>query len=379
MKFLFLIWINLKRKKVRTLLTIGSFAIALFLFGLLVTIHVAFHQGVEVAGADRLVVRNHISLIMPLPFSYKERLWVPGVKGVTFASWFGGVYQSEKNFFPQFSIDSETYLDMFPEYTIPPAQWTSFLKDRQGCIAGRDIAKRFGWKIGDRVPIRGTIYPGAWEFNLCGIFDGKSISDNTTQFWFHHKYLEENSPIGDRGMVGWYYVKVADPQQAPLIAAAIDEKFSNSPFETVTETEKAFAAGFLKQIGNIKFILTTVGIVIFFTLLLITGSNIAMSVRERTNEVAVFKTLGFSDSRIFMLVLSESMTYALAGGAIGIGLCKLFTMQGDPTKGMLPLFYLAPTYIVLGLAISAVVGLMSGIIPACLAMRLKIVDAMRRI
>lgn len=379
MKFIPLLWANLKRKKARTILTVGSFAVALFLFGLLATIDGAFNQGVEIAGADRLVVRNRISLTMPLLMSYKERLaQIPGVKSVTYASWFGGVYQDERNFFPQFSIDSETYLTMFPEYKVNPTDWQAFLKDRQGCVVGRKLVERFGWKLGDKIPIRGTIYPGTWEFNICAIYDGTRVSDDLTQFWFHQKYLEERD-TGMKGYVGWYYVQVANPQEADKVADAIDERFENSPYETTTDTEKAFAAGFVKQMGNIQFILVSIGGVIFFTLLLITASNMAMSVRERTSEIAVLKTLGFSDIKILVLVLAESLLYALLGGALGLGLAKLFTLQGDPTGGMLPFFYLSPTYIVVGLGIMVVVGLLSGLIPSYLAMRLKIVDAMRRI
>ena len=379
MKFMPLIWVNLKRKKMRTLLTIGSFAVTLFLFGLLASIDTAFNQGLEVAGADRLIVRNRVSLIMPLPVSYKQRLLqISGVKNVTFACWFGGVYQSEQNFFPQFAIDSETYRAMFPEYIIPAPQWDGFQKDRQGCIVGRKLVDRFGWKIGDRIPIRGTIFPGTWEFNICGIFDGRRVSDDTTQFWFHYPYLDERSTL-IRGLVGWYYAQISDPRDASRTASAIDQGFQNSPYETTTETEKAFVAGFINQMGNIKFILISVGGVIFFTLLLITGSNMAMSVRERTNEIAVLKTIGFSDTRILMLVLSESFVYALAGGTAGLGLCKLYTLQGDPTGGLLPFFYLSNDYMLLGLAITVCVGFASGIIPSYLAMRLSIVEAVRKI
>lgn len=379
MKFIPLIWVNLKRKKMRTMLTIGSFAVALFLFGLLTVIHSAFSHQVKIAGADRLVVRNRISLIMPLPISYKQRLaQVSGVKSVTFGSWFGGVYQTERNFFPQFAIDSETYLSIFSEYSVAPEQWESFMKDRQGCLIGEGLIERFGWKIGDRIPIQGTIFPGLWEFNICGIFKGKTPESDTKQFWFHYKYLDERDS-STKGLVGWYYVQLSDPSQADRIAQTIDEMFANSPYETATETEKAFAAGFLKQMGNIQFVLICIGSVIFFTLLLITGSNMAIAVRERTNEIAVMKTLGFSGIRILFLILTESIIYAFVGGTIGLGLCKLYTLQGDPTNGMLIIFELSHTYIALGLGISAMVGFFAGIIPSCLAMRLNIVDAMRRI
>ncbi len=379
MRYLTLIRVNLRRKKMRTLLTISSFAVALFLFGLLVTIHTAFYQGVEVAGVDRVVVRNHISLIMPLPISYKERLLqIDGVTHVTYASWFGGVYQDERNFFPQFAIDVETYREMFPEYVIDDRQWKDFVADREGCFVGRAIADKFGFKVGDRIPFRGTIFQGTWEFNVRGIFDADSQTADTNQFWFQYKYLEERSQF-EKGLVGWYYARIGDPDRAAEITKAIDTRFANSPFETTSETEKAFAAGFVKQFGNIKLIILSVGGVVFFTLLLITGSNMSMSIRERTNEIAVLKTIGFSNGSILLLVLGESLAYALTGGLIGILLCKLFTLGGDPTGGMLPLFYLAVDAMIAGVLAAVLVGLGAGLIPAILAMRLKIVNAMRRV
>ncbi len=379
MRYLTLIWVNLRRKKMRTLLTISSFAVALFLFGLLVTIHTAFYQGVEVAGVDRVVVRNHISLIMPLPISYKERLLqIDGVTHVTYASWFGGVYQDERNFFPQFAIDVETYREMFSEYIIDDQQWKDFTADREGCFVGRAIAKKFGFKVGDRIPFRGTIFQGTWEFNVRGIFDADSQTADTNQFWFQYKYLEERSQF-EKGLVGWYYAKIGDADRAAEITKAIDARFANSPFETTSETEKAFAAGFVKQFGNIRLIILSVGGVVFFTLLLITGSNMSMSIRERTNEIAVLKTIGFSNGSVLFLVLGESLAYALTGGLIGILLCKLLTLAGDPTGGMLPLFYLAAEAMVAGVLVAALVGLGAGLIPAILAMRLKIVNAMRRV
>lgn len=379
MRYFALIWVNLRRKKMRTLLTISSFGVALFLYGLLVTINAAFNQGVEVAGVDRVVVRNHISLIMPLPISYKERLLqIDGVTHVTYASWFGGVYQDERNFFPQFAIDVETYREMFSEFIIDDEQWKTFVADREGCFVGRSIAKKFGFKVGDRIPFRGTIFQGNWEFNVCGIFDVDDPSVDTNQFWFQYKYLEERSEWSG-GLVGWYYVKIGDPDRAAEVTQAIDTRFANSPYETTSETEKAFAAGFVKQFGNIKLVMLSVGAVVFFTLLLITGSNMSMSIRERTSEIAVLKTIGFSNAAILFMVLGESLIYALTGGIAGIGLCKLFTLGGDPTGGMLPLFYLSPNAMITGVLVAAVVGLGSGSIPAILAMRLKIVNAMRRV
>jgi putative ABC transport system permease protein len=374
-----LILMNFRRKRIRTILTLCSFAIALFLFGILAIVHTAFYEGVELAGADRLVVRNKISLIMPLPYSYKERLnKIPGIDLSTFGFWFGGVYQTERNFFVQFAIETETYADMFPEFIIPPDQWKAFVEDRQGCIAGQSLAERFNWKIGDRIPLKGPVFPGVWEFNLRGIYQGKRPSDDTTQFWMQYKYLEENSEMLE-GLVGWYYARVDDPDKAVEISRVIDSQFANSPYETTTETEKAFMSSFLKQFGNIRLLILAVGGVVFFTLLLITGSNMAMSVRERTSEIGIMKTLGFSGAGILFMVLAESLIIALAGGGIGLIIAKLYTLKGDPTGGLLTAFYLSPRNILMGLIIAVLIGLAAGVIPAVQSMRLKIVDALRRV
>ncbi len=378
MKFLPLIFANLRRKKTRTVLTLGSFAVALFLFGLLATIQTAFNQGVEVAGVDRLVVRNKVSLIMPLPYAYRDRIaQIPGVRLVSFANWFGGYYQDPKNFFPQFAIETDTWHRMYPEFKIPPKEWADFVADREGCIIGRSTAEKYNFKIGDRVPIIASIWGGVWEFNVRGIYEGSRQEDDTTQFWFHWKYLEERRQYG-KGTVGWYMVKVDDPDDAPRVARTIDDKFANSPWETSAESERAFAAGFVKQMGNIQLLILSIGGVVFFTLLLVTGNTMAMSVRERTGELAVLKTLGFSDGRVLRLILAEASTYALVGGGLGLAGAKLLTLRGDPT-GFLPVFYLAPEKMALGLLAAAVVGVASGIIPAVIAMRLKIVEALRRV
>jgi len=379
MRFLALVLANLGRKKIRTTLTIGSFAVALFLFGLLAAIRGAFNQGVEVAGADRLVVINRVSIIQPLPVAYRDRLLrVPGVKAVTYASWFGGIYQDERNFFPQFAVDPETWRVMYPEYVVPDSQWAAFMKDRQGCIAGEATAKRFGWKIGDRIPIKGSYLQGMWEFNLRGIYRGARPDDDNTQFWFRREYLEENGPAWFKGSVGWYVVRIADPDDAAKVVAAVDKGFANSPWETKTETEKGFAASFAKQVGNIEFLVLTIGGVVFFTLLLVTGNTMAIAVRERVGELAVLKTVGFSDALVLRLVLGESLAVALVGGAIGI----LAAKGGSPgLSGLLPgmAVYLPGRDLAVGLALALLVGLLAGALPAVSAMRLKVVEALRRV
>ena len=380
MKYRHLIFANLFRKKIRTTLTLGSFAVALFLFGLLAVVRGAFNQGLEVAGANRLVVVNKVSIIQPLPISYMDKIArISGVTLVTHANWFGGVYQDERNFFPQFAIEDGTYRHMFPEFIVPDDQWKTFIGDREGAIVGEDLVKRFHWKVGDRVPIKGTIFPGTWEFNIRGIYKGSRPQDDTTQFWFRYKYLEEREDPDRKGLIGWYTVRIDNPDNATRVAGAIDDTFANSPWETKTETEKAFAAGFVKQAGNIEFLLLSIGSVVFFTLLLVTGNTMAIAVRERMRELAVLKAVGFSDAFVLSLVLGESLFLAAIGGGLGLTLCKLFTLRGDPTGGLLPYFYLALPAIMIGLLAALAVGLAAGIVPAWSAMRLRVVDALRRV
>lgn len=380
MKFLGLIRANLFRKKIRFILTIGSFAVALFLFGILAVVRVAFSGGVDIAGADRLVVINRTSIIQPLPFAYADKIKrIPGVKEITYANWFGGVYQDERNFFPQFAIDVDNQRKVYPEFAIPEEQWQNFVNDRQGAIAGAATAKRFGWKVGDRIPIKGTFLGGVWEFNLDGIYHGTRQADDETQFWFQWKRFDEQVPAQYKGHVGWYTVKVEHPDDSLRISKAIDNEFANSPFETHTDTEKAFAAGWVKQFGNIQFLIMAIGGVVFFTLLLVTGNTMAIAVRERTGELAVLKAVGYSDRFVLLFVLGESMLIALVGGALGLGLAKLFTLGGDPTRGLLPFFFLPGNAIIAGLGVTLAVGAASGVIPAIGAMRLRVVDALRRV
>ena len=379
MKYGHLILTNLFRKKTRTALTAGSFAVALFLFGILAVVRGAFQQGVEVAGADRLVVVNRVSIIQPLPLAYRDRLArIPGVTQVTFANWFGGVYQDERNLFPQFAIDRETYRQMYPEFVIPDDQWQAFLGDKEGAVVGEALAERFKWKLGDRLPIKGTIFAGSWEFNVRAIYKGRRVQDDETQFWFRWDYLDERKQFR-KGNVGWYTVRIDSPDSAVRVVKAIDELFANSPAETKTDTEKAFAASWVKQMGNIELLITTIGSVVFFTLLLVTGNTMAIAVRERTRELAVLKAVGFSDPFVLVLVIVETIVVAAVGGGVGLGLAKLFTLRGDPTGGLLPFFYLPASAIVSGLALALVVGLLAGILPAFSASRLRIVDALRRI
>ena len=382
MKFGRLIFANLFRKKVRLLLTIGSFAVALFLFAFLAVVKDAFGRGADVAGADRLVIINRTSIINPIPLAYRDKiLRIPGVKVVTHNNWFGGVYQDEKNFFPQFVIDPENQRQVFPELLVSDDQWNTFLKDRQGAIVGARTAERFHWKIGDRIPIKATIAGnGSWEFNIDGIYHGKNPKDDETQFWFQWDYYEEMVPDRFKGNVGWYVLRVQNPDDSPRIAKAIDNEFANSPYETKTETESAFAAGWVKQFGNIQFLILTIGAVVFFTLLLVTGNTMAISVRERTSELAVLKAIGYSDRKVLFFVLAESLVIALVGGLFGLVLAEVLVPGVDKAlSGMLPNLVLAPSILAQGLLTAILVGVISGLLPGIGAMRMRVVNALRRV
>jgi putative ABC transport system permease protein len=379
MKYLSLIKANLLRKKLRTTLTVGSFVVALFLFGFLAIIHRAFNGGIEAAGVDRLMVINKVSIIQPLPISYRDRiLRIPGVKYVTFDTWFGGIYQDPKNFFVTFAIDSATQRKVFPELVVPDDQWNAFLEDREGAIVGVATAKRFGWKIGDRIPLTAPIYGGAWEFNIRGIYNSIVEGADVRQFWLHNEYLDERRTTG-KGEIGWYTVKLDSPDDAVRVVKAIDGTFANSPYETKSETLQAMAASWVKQAGNIEFLILAIGGIVFFTLLLVTGNTMALAVRERMGELAVLKAVGFSDRFVLLLVLAESTLIALVGGAIGLGASKLFTLGGDPTGGVLQSFELTGFAILAGMAAALGVGILAGLLPANTAMRLRVVDALRRV
>jgi putative ABC transport system permease protein len=383
MKFSRLILANLFRKKARLLLTIGSFAVALFLFVFLGVVNDAFSRGADVAGADRLVIINRTSIINPIPLSYRDQiLRIPGVKCITHDNWFGGVYQDEKNFFPQFVIDPQNQRQVFSELVVPDDQWNVFLKDRDGAIVGARTMQRFGWKIGDRIPIKTTLYGlagNAWEFNIDGVYHGKRPQDDETQFWFQWDAFEERVPERLKGLVGWYTLRVDDPGDSPRIAKAIDNMFMNSPYETKTETESAFAQGWVKQFGNIKFLILTIGTVVFFTLLLVTGNTMAISVRERTGELAVLKAIGFSDRAVLGFILGESLVISIVG-CVGLVLALLAVpLLSRVMAGMLPTLLITPKTLIYGVVAALLVGFASGILPGLGAMRLRVVDALRRV
>jgi putative ABC transport system permease protein len=379
MRYLPLLLANLRRKKIRTLLTIGSFAVALFLFGLLFALRAGLRQGIDVAGADRLIVMG-TSLMQMLPLPYLERIQrIPGVEHVAHATWFGGTYQDPKNFFVQFAIDPARWRAMYPEYVIDEKEWADFVADRQGIAVGAQLAERYGWEVGDHIPLMPPPYLGdtMWDFNVRAIYHGDQPGADEGQFWMQYDYIQENGPRYFRGIVGFYMVKLIDPDDAARVAEAIDTEFANSANETRTQTESAFAAGWVKQMGNIEFLVFAIGSVVFFTLLLITGNTMAIAVRERTNELAVLKAVGYSDRFVLGLVLVESALIAAVGGAIGLWLASGVVEQ-DITQGIIPL-YLPTATLAAGGAVALATGLLAGLLPAVSAMRLSVVDALRRV
>ncbi len=382
MKFLHLIWGNLLRKKLRTALTLLSILVAFVLFGFLCAIKQALVGGVALAGADRLVVRHKVSIIQLLPETYKPRIErIPGVAAVTHQTWFGGIYQDPKNFFMQNPVEPEEFMKMFPEFILPPEQMKAWLETRTGAIVGRKTAERFHWKIGDKVPILSPIWlRKTWEFDVVGIFDGAKKGTDTTSLFFRYDYFDEARKAQNfgTGQVGWYTIRVKDPAQAADVARLVDEEFANSPAETKTEPEGAFAQGFANQVGNIALIVAGILGAVFFTILLVTGSTMSQAVRERIGELGVLKAIGFTNGQVLSLVLAESCLLTVLGGLLGLGVAWLLTSHGDPTGGMLPLFFLPGRDVLIGGGISIVLGLLTGIFPAQQAMRLQVADALRR-
>ena len=380
MKYLPLLLANLRRKKTRTALTFGSFLVALFLFGILAGISSGFNTDANVFDAYRLVVIGRTGLMQLLPLAYQDRVKrIPGVVRATYATWFGGVYQDPKNFFAQYAVDPEEWHAMYPEFAVDEAQWRDFLADRQGVVVGRKLAERFHWKIGDHVPLKapGYLGGGSWDFNVRAIMRGTRPQDDEGQLWMQARYLYEKAPRYWQGLVGWYVVRVASPDETVGVSRAIDAEFANSASETRTQSESAFAASFVKQMGNIQLLMVVIGSVVFFTLLLVTGNTMAIAVRERTGELAVLKAVGFSDGFVLGLVLAESVLIAAVGGGLGLGLARAVVAR-DLTHGVI-LTYLSGAAVSGGVALTLATGVLAGLLPALGAMRLSVVDALRRI
>jgi putative ABC transport system permease protein len=385
-KFLPLLWASLQRHKLRTAFTLASVMIAFLLFGVLAAVKNGFSAGVESAGADRLMSTHKASFIFSLPMSYWSRMRAtPGVREVTHATWFGGLYQDDSNIVQMFPVDPESYLKVYSDYQVSPEDRTRWMSDRTSALVGRAYAKNFKWHIGDRVPLKSNIYRRAnggntWELTIAGIFDAPEGVD-TQQILFHHDYFEESLAADDsyRGMVGWYILKISAPDQAASVAAAVDALFANSPAETKTTTEKAFVQAFANQAGNIGAIVVAVASAVFFTMLLVTANTMAQSVRERSAEIGVLKTLGFSDQSVLFLVLGESVLITVLGGLVGLAIAMLIVKaMGTALNQYLSGFFLNAAALAVGVSLTLLLGLVSGVIPAVRALRLRIVDALRQ-
>jgi putative ABC transport system permease protein len=383
MKYLALVWSNLKRKKLRTSLTILSIIVAFVLYGLLCVIRETFTASTTLAGSDRLMARHKISFIMLLPVSYTERIRnTPGVASVVAWTWFNGIYQNDpKNFFGNFPVVPEDFFAVHPEFILPEDQKQAWLNTRDGAIIGRTLANRFGWKIGNRIPLTSPLWPRAneqaWEFEVVGIYDGAKKGTDTSSLFFRYDYFEEGR-AERKSMVGWFMLRLKDPSKAAEVSAAIDKEFENSPYETKTETEAAMAQGFAQQVGDIGLILTYVLSAVFFTILLVAANTMAQAVRERTEEIGVLKAMGFTDELVLALVLAESIVIAVVGGLIGIGIVLLMTAGGSPVPDILPVFYLPQKDVMTGIGLMIALGIIAGIVPALQAMRLQIAVALRR-
>lgn len=380
-----LVWKNLFRKKLRTFFTVASIVIAFILFGLLGALDRAFNAGLELAGADRLITMHRVSFIETLPINYVSRIEsIEGVENAGHYTWFGAYYQDPKQQFGLFPTEMETLRNIYPEYEVPEDQWQALLAKRDGLLVGKALATALEWKLGDTVPLGTTIWSKAedgsysWDFEIMGIFEGKGEGADEMQAFMHYDYFNEGRAFGtDR--VGWIVTKITDPDAADAISATIDDRFRNSPTETKTTGEKAWAAGFAAQFGNIGLIVKAILACVFFTLLLVAGNTMAQAVRERTSELAVMKTLGFSDARVMRMILAESLMIAAIGGGVGLLLAKAITVgAGAALARFLPSFDFSGAYLIAGIIIAILLGLVTGAIPAWNAMRLKVVDALGR-
>ncbi|HKA01905.1 MAG TPA: FtsX-like permease family protein [Candidatus Solibacter sp.] len=381
-RYLPLILKNCWRNRRRTILTVISIGVSMCLLGVMITMYTAFYlSNPTPEEATRLVVRNRISLTQPMPQSYQAALrQMPGVTEVMIANWFGGTYKDArdpKNQFARFAVEPEKIFKVYGEFQIPEGERKAFEHDRAGCVIGRDLARIHNLKVGDKIPLTGDIYPGQYEFTVRGIFDYKG---NSQIMYFNKEYIEQTMPERRRGQVGMYYVKLDDPAKSGAIAKAIDEQYRNSPTQTKTEDEHAFAVGFLSLLGNVKLFLAAISAAVMFTILLVSANTMAMSVRERVREIGVLKTLGFTSGSVLGLVLGEACAISLVGGAIGYGI-STFLMQlvvKSPFGGFLPpLPVVDPRGVITCLIVAASIGLISSLIPALGASRLSIVAALR--
>jgi putative ABC transport system permease protein len=379
-----LIFRNAFRHKLRTTLTVVGVAIAVLAFGLLKTLVAAWYLGVEASSSSRLITRNAISLVFTLPASYQEKIRsVPGVTAVAKGNWFGGVYIDEKNFFPNFAVEPASYLDLYPEFVLTPEERKAFILDRKSCIVGRKTAERFGWKVGDLVTLRGTIFPGEWEFVIRGIYRGREKNTDTTQFLFHWEYLNETmrKTVPRRAdQVGFYVVGLASPDLAAQVSLAIDGMFKNSLAETLTETERAFQLSFVSMTEAIVIAIRIVSYVVIVIIMVVAANTMAMTARERIAEYATMKTLGFGSWYVAAVIFGESIVIAMTGGALGVLLSfPAADWIGAKLSAFVPIFRLSRETIALDLVAAFVVGAVAGIFPTWRGTTIRIADGLRRI
>ncbi|MBU0473656.1 MAG: FtsX-like permease family protein [Bacteroidetes bacterium] len=384
MKLLKLIFKNSLRHKLRSSLTIIGIAIAIIAFGLLRTVVTVWNSGVDAASANRLITRQAVSFIFPLPASYRAKIAsVPGVKEIGAANWFGGVYKDKSNFFAHMAVD-DNYFVVYPEFIVPKDEMEEYKKNRNACIIGSQTAKQYNIKLGDQVVLEGDIYPGRWEFNVKGIYTPRDQNTDATQMLFHYEYLNETmlqqSP-GRANSVGWYIVQIEDPNNSASVSKQIDALFMNSTAETKTETEKAFTQGFISASGAIITSMNFMSFAIIGIIMLVLANTMIMAARERTREYAVFKTLGFSAKHLTGLILGESLLISFLGG--GVGLFLLYPLiegfERAMPKGFFPYFYVEPITIILAVTATLLVGVLSSVFPIHRALNTKIVDGFRHV
>ncbi len=383
MYFLKLIFKNVFRAKLRTSLTIVGLVIAILAFGLLQTVVDAWFAGANASSSARMITRNAISLVFPMPEYYRDRIKaVPGVKAVAHSQWFGGIYIEPKNFFPQFAVDTDNYFEMYPEFLIKPEELLAFKRDRQGAIVGRKLADQYGWKVGDVIPLRGTIFPGNWQFTIRAIYDGKDETTVTRQFYFQWNYINEfliKKFPRRANQIGVFNIEVTDPGRVADIAKAIDNEFKNSLAETLTETEKSFQLGFVAQSEAIVVAIRVVSFVVIFIIMAVVANTMAMTARERLAEYATLKALGFSPGFVAALVFGEAMVLAMIGAGIGI-LLTIPVAQGfaaSPAGALFAVFKVSQATVLMQVACAIVVGVAAALVPSYRSANIKIVDGLR--
>lgn len=385
MELLKLLLRNTLRHKLRSVLTLTGIGVAVMAFALLRTVVTAWHAGVEASAANRLITRHAVSFVFPLPLAYRDRIaQVRGVNKVTYASWFSGVYIDKNQFFARLAVDSETFFDVYPEFVVAREQFEAFKRERNACIIGVDIARRYNLDLGDIMLIEGDVYPGQWEFVVRGIYQPKDQTTDPASMMFHYQYLEERvrQDMPQRsGEIGWYIVRIDDPDGSASISQEIDQLFANSRAETKTETERAFQQSFLSAASAVITAMNIMSFVIIGIILLVLANTMVMSARERTHEFAVLKALGFSAGQLFFLIAGEALILSTLGSAVGL-LVTVPAVEGFQTalpKGWFPVFYIKPETIVLGCVSALAVGLAASLIPLRRVLSTRIVEGLRHV